>query len=891
MPRSITPAMLAALSAGYLRPALFAAVTFHNETVYVWTGVGSIVFQGNTYLGVGSLGSCSTIEEVGTVTAKGLTLTLSGLNPQLLNDVLGDYRVGLPCFVYLGLFTTANSTLASLTPATVTATDVFAPHWLFACQFGFPSATVHYNDTFAFANGVCTIPDSFALARYIFQVASVGYTLVYPGPYSPLASGTSFAVAGYTYNAATAATTITLTTPHTGTLAVIYSALDGPQIGVNEMYEAWPDWRPLATGERDAACDTFNWALRAYAAAYAVTADAQYLNAGTATAQQMAIVYNIDDSRDWLKPNYQLEPFAQGGSYKYSSMVPAPAYSCDAGGDVTVTIINGSSAGQAQYGIASINDVYASGNSTQVWAGSSIAQTLQVYIDTTNQSPYVDANRYYANLTLAGTGVQLTTLNASQFVNSSSTPLPVNAAVYTFGFQDTVTTPHTLTLQRVRQLPNLAIPYLAGAIPFTANFLGTPTSLIDWRGPVYTGYQSPYAFKKLGNETGVATNIQFLADSQAAWTAQSSTHDVGPFAPVFIFDRADAVQYGLANTWAWAGPDSNTGWCGYQYRPLAELAECIADCTGSESYYSQAVTVANNFLTWTDAFWSSALTGPPTDFPATGAQNNYKEVHIPALILRAVLCMASKFGMTSTYTSLMGKCETFWASMYQSSGATAGTFCPDLATDGIYGFQTGEILRTLAQWMTWANANSEPTMAATSLTWMNGLIAYASEANGLVNAAGLVANNVADQAGRGDYFSAGSGTSESEFLLLLGALNVYQATGNPQALTLANLIMSGLPLLYLGGAGLTLIDSPICSFMGRMDQPTVTVSGETCSLSINAESRLVDMQSSVERRYTQEQQQILYPNDQGFAWVNSIQSTTIYWGQQASTAMATGSLG
>ncbi len=648
---------------------------------------------------------------------------------------------GMPAALTLGNEVLAGVPLlyrngpALLVPNPVTATNIFAPHWLFACQTPVLSATVHYNNLVSFTSGVAIIPDTVAPVRYVFQVASPVYTLIYPSPYSPLATGTSYAVASYSYNSTAAATTITLTTAYTGTLAVLFSALDGPTIPVAGLYEAWPDWRPLATGEIDAACDTFNWALRAFQAAYAVTSQPVYQQAATATIQQAAIVYNINDSRDWLKPTYQLQPFAQSGSFSFTNVTPAPVFQCDAAGDVQI-VFPATTAGQTQYGIASINDVYASGNTTQIWIGSTIAQSIQVYIDTTNQSPYVAANRYLATITLPAGPIALYTLPLTSFKNSTAATLPVNSVVYTFGFLDIVQTAHTLTLQRVRQLPNLTIPYIAGAIPFTANFLGTPASLIGWRGPVYSGYQSPSTFKRMGNEAGVTANVQFLSDSQAAWTAQASTHDAGPFAPVFIFNRADAVQYGPANTWAWSGPDPNAGWCGYQYRPLAELAECIAQCAGTESYYANAVVVCNRFLTWTDSFWSNALTGPPTDFPITGAQNNYQEVHIPALILRAVLYMASKFGMTATYTSLMSKCQAFWVSQYQLTGAMAGTFCTNLLANGVFGFQTGEILRTLAQWYTWANANAQPAMAVQAQTWATGLVTYALDASGNVGGVG-----------------------------------------------------------------------------------------------------------------------------------------------------------
>ena len=104
MPRSATAAMLTALGQPVLRPALFVAATFVDETVYLWNGPGPIAWNGQTWLGVGSLGSVSTVEEGTTVEARGISLSLSGLDPTLLTETLANYQVGLPCTVWLGLF-------------------------------------------------------------------------------------------------------------------------------------------------------------------------------------------------------------------------------------------------------------------------------------------------------------------------------------------------------------------------------------------------------------------------------------------------------------------------------------------------------------------------------------------------------------------------------------------------------------------------------------------------------------------------------------------------------------------------------------------------------------------------------------------------------------------
>lgn len=78
---------------------------------------------------------------------------------------------------------------------------------------------------------------------------------------------------------------------------------------------------------------------------------------------------------------------------------------------------------------------------------------------------------------------------------------------------------------------------------------------------------------------------------------------------------------------------------------------------------------------------------------------------------------------------------------------------------------------------------------------------------------------------------------------------------------------------------LALIPNPVIAFQGRMDQPTISHDGQTCTIQINCESRLMDLNTPAERRYTNEDQQRDYPNDRGFEFVNSIQEVTIYWGR------------
>lgn len=80
---------------------------------------------------------------------------------------------------------------------------------------------------------------------------------------------------------------------------------------------------------------------------------------------------------------------------------------------------------------------------------------------------------------------------------------------------------------------------------------------------------------------------------------------------------------------------------------------------------------------------------------------------------------------------------------------------------------------------------------------------------------------------------------------------------------------------FVSGA---LVADPHKIFSGRMDQPVIEDTGETCNVSISAEGRLVDLQRSRERRFTHEDQQVEYAGDLGLQYVAGLQNREVNWG-------------
>lgn len=101
MPRDLSAGMVTPLTGNLIVPAFLVTITFKSQTVNLWTGVGTIVVNGTDFLGVGDLGTMSPITEGTDVQAYGMSLTLSGIDPLLLSEALGDIQLGAPCTVSL----------------------------------------------------------------------------------------------------------------------------------------------------------------------------------------------------------------------------------------------------------------------------------------------------------------------------------------------------------------------------------------------------------------------------------------------------------------------------------------------------------------------------------------------------------------------------------------------------------------------------------------------------------------------------------------------------------------------------------------------------------------------------------------------------------------------
>jgi len=114
MPRNLSPSVLAQTLANQLQPALFVEIEFLTETIWVWSGLGSITAPGpafdtsssfpygQAFTGIGWLGQIRAVPEVTDIVASNITLELSGIPTELLTDVINAVRENSVATVWLG---------------------------------------------------------------------------------------------------------------------------------------------------------------------------------------------------------------------------------------------------------------------------------------------------------------------------------------------------------------------------------------------------------------------------------------------------------------------------------------------------------------------------------------------------------------------------------------------------------------------------------------------------------------------------------------------------------------------------------------------------------------------------------------------------------------------
>ena len=109
MARSITSGMISQITAASLKPFIAVEIVFEQSVSRAWSGHGTIQVDGSDYIGVGTFGSISAINETTENKAVGVELRLSGIPSDLISLSLGENYQGNPCSIYLGALTESHA--------------------------------------------------------------------------------------------------------------------------------------------------------------------------------------------------------------------------------------------------------------------------------------------------------------------------------------------------------------------------------------------------------------------------------------------------------------------------------------------------------------------------------------------------------------------------------------------------------------------------------------------------------------------------------------------------------------------------------------------------------------------------------------------------------------
>lgn len=100
--RNLTPQLAAEMAGTSIMPILLAQLFFDSATVGMWTGYGTLTWDGDEYLGGGDFIGISPIQETQALEAKGAVVSLNGIDSALLSGALSEKTRYRPFRLYAG---------------------------------------------------------------------------------------------------------------------------------------------------------------------------------------------------------------------------------------------------------------------------------------------------------------------------------------------------------------------------------------------------------------------------------------------------------------------------------------------------------------------------------------------------------------------------------------------------------------------------------------------------------------------------------------------------------------------------------------------------------------------------------------------------------------------
>ena len=101
--RDLTTTLTNALDDEVVQPFFAVELLFDSAPIRLWTGTGDATIDGNTYIGTGNLLDISAVEETSEIAVRGATITLTGMNSEVISLALQSPYQGRVCNLYFGI--------------------------------------------------------------------------------------------------------------------------------------------------------------------------------------------------------------------------------------------------------------------------------------------------------------------------------------------------------------------------------------------------------------------------------------------------------------------------------------------------------------------------------------------------------------------------------------------------------------------------------------------------------------------------------------------------------------------------------------------------------------------------------------------------------------------
>lgn len=112
MSRTLSSGVQSAIVAAEVQPVILFEAEFASGWLRIWSGFGDLSWSSETWTGAGTLFSVSSVEETADTSAKGITVTLSGIPADMISLVLSDIRQGKSGKVYLGFLNSSGAIIS-----------------------------------------------------------------------------------------------------------------------------------------------------------------------------------------------------------------------------------------------------------------------------------------------------------------------------------------------------------------------------------------------------------------------------------------------------------------------------------------------------------------------------------------------------------------------------------------------------------------------------------------------------------------------------------------------------------------------------------------------------------------------------------------------------------